>query len=341
MKVNWNGKRAIQDALKRAGVGPVKSTITSENDNLEMSRRLQSARVINPKPLDRTPPSPPKILELPTPNWFKQEKDVKISVIVPIYRSRQVLPILIDSWKFDIPHEVIFISDACPQQSHQIIIHSFEEKVPLNSVGKIIVLSHQMGFAGVCNEGVKHSKGEILVFLNADTKVTDNWLGNLIKPLENDNIGIVGNLQLKNDGTIDSAGSEWVKDSKNFEHIGRNIWKGQRLARRFTLTDAPQEMIASGEREMVTGCCIAIKRDLFNKIGGWDEGYRIGYWEDSDLCMKVKEQGKKIWFAGDSIIYHSGGHSGSGGHAFMMDNVKRFYSKWLYSDENGKEHLRF
>ncbi len=277
----------------------------------------------------------PKVAEVTTPDWFKKKDPVEVSVIVPMWNSAEVIADLVNSWDFSgISHEIIFVSDACPKNSHQAVVTSFANRQPTPPIGKIIALSNQSGFSTACNFGSELARGKYVVFLNADTSVTPGWINGLINPLKNDlKIGIVGNLQVKSDGTIDSAGSEWVWQTRCFEHIGRNIWNGKRLPHRIKVEEAPEEMLKDSERQMVTGCCVALEKTFFDAIGGFDIKYRIGYWEDADLCMKVWENGKKVYFTSNSRIYHKGSHSNSGGHPYLKDNAKLFYSKWV---NNGK-----
>ena len=63
-----------------------------------------------------------------------------------------------------------------------------------------------------------------------------------------------------------------------------------------------------------------ISKELFDKVCGFDNAYKIGYWEDSDLCMKIVMEGYKIWFCGESKIYHFGGHSGQSNHKYSSEN---------------------
>jgi len=279
--------------------------------------------------------TPPNVSEISTPPWFANNDEVEVSVIIPMWRSAEVITQLIQSWDFSNPrHEIIFVSDACPHNSHQAVITALAARQPTPSIGKLLALSQQSGFSTACNVGALHSRGKYLVFLNADTTVTQGWLDPLIEPLRQDpNIGIVGNLQVKNDDSIDSAGSQWMWQTRSFEHIGRNVWQGGRLSKRMKISQAPPSMLADGKRQMVTGCCVAIENEFFKAIGGFDIKYRIGYWEDADLCMKVWDAGKTVHFTSKSKIYHKGGHSGGSGHPFMKDNAKLFYSKWV---DNGK-----
>jgi ADP-heptose:LPS heptosyltransferase len=145
----------------------------------------------------------------------------------------------------------------------------------------------------------------------------------------------VGNLQLKDggvwNGTIDSAGSEWIWEGETFSHIGRHTYHRQNLPVPMRPENAPSEILQVAEREMVTGCCQAIPTSLFREIGGYNPNYRIGYWEDSELCMTVKELGYKIMFQPNSLIFHKLGHTGSGGHKFQSHNRDYFFNKWVNS----------
>lgn len=361
--------KSYADALKRAGLagnvminkkqigafgGVAKLPVTAKEIIEERMRLKKNQKIAPKKQISKPVPTPPKsnepdrfihkieeyskptVTEIQTPEWFKKDVKVDVSVVIPMFRSRNVIQSLISSWEFSSKFntEIIFVSDACPQQSHNVIVGCFDQITPRNKVGKILVLNKNSGFSTACNIGEEASNSEFVIFLNADTILTKNWIDNIIEPLiSKKNIGLVGNLQLNNNGEIDSAGSEWVWQTRCFEHIGRNIYNGKRLVKRMKLNEAPKDVKDSGYRQMVTGCCIAMKRDLFAEVGKFDIGYRIGYWEDADLCMKVLEKDKKIWFASDSIIYHKSGHSGSGGHPYMYDNAKLFYSKWV---ENNK-----
>ena len=82
---------------------------------------------------------------------------------------------------------------------------------------------------------------------------------------------------------------------------------------------------------MVTGCCFAMPKSLCKYIGGFNPNYKIGYWEDSEICLNVRELGYKILFQPKSIIYHKLGHTSSGGHKFFGHNKDYFINKWVKS----------
>jgi len=133
-------------------------------------------------------------------------------------------------------------------------------------------------------------------------------------------------------GTIDGAGSEWIWNSKCFVHLGRHSYERRLLTKPYSVRNAPAKMLCMGEREMVTGCCFMTRTDLFNEIGGFDQNYKVGYWEDSDICLTFRELGYKVMFQPASVIHHKLGHSGAAGHGHQDFNRNYFANKWINSN---------
>lgn len=278
--------------------------------------------------------------EYPIPSWFEFKGTPDVSVIIPLYKSKEVIVDLINSWDFSskVKTEIIFVDDNCPDNTKNLIVSLFEKFRPnlIQGVGKILYNTENKGYGGACNSGADIAKGKYIIYLNADTRLTKNWIEPILKVFENDaSVGIVGNLQLKEggswDGTIDGAGSEWIWRHNAFVHIGRHVYNKKDLEKPMTLEKAPKDILKLSEREMVTGCCLAIRSDLNKDIGGFNPNYRIGYWEDSDICLTVREKGWKIMFQPESIIYHKLGHTNSGSHKFQSFNRNFFYNKWVNS----------
>lgn len=315
-----NSRRKIVRGRKASKLKPeVKLTISTESQIL-----------------DGIIPQNVKCEIVKTPLWFESTNEpVDISIIIPLHNSQKEIQDLINSWDLSddgLTKEIIFVSDQCPQNSEDVIVQTWQRKKQelTAKVGKIIVTSANVGFAGACNAGANFANGKYLIFLNADTLVSKNW----IKPMYDlfqtqEKIGIVGNLQLKLNGDVDSAGSEWCKEKKYFEHIGSSTYKNKKLYKPFRMYNMPEDLLKPAEREMVTGCCFMIPKELFYYIGKFNQGYRIGYWEDADLNMRVKSFGYKIYFQPESKIYHIGGHSGARSHKLLGKNTDLFHNTWV------------
>lgn len=283
--------------------------------------------------------SPQTAALYPTPSWYTWDEKADISVIIPLYKSSSVLKDLIQSWdlKDNMKVEMILVDDDCPHNSKEEAVRLWTDRRSelKGKVGKILYNPVNQGFGVSCNIGAAHASGDILVFLNADTVVTSGWLRPIARMFKKDDVGIVGNMQLRHGGvwkdTIDSAGSEWDWGCKCFKHIGRDIYNGVVLNKALRLDNCPKDIFEVQEREMVTGCCLAIRKDVFQEVGGFNPNYRIGYWEDSELCLVVREKGYKVMYQPNSKIYHKGSHSQSASHKYARHNVNYFANKWLNS----------
>lgn len=284
----------------------------------------------------KSPFESPEAKIIPMPDWFHFDGSADISIIVPLYKSQDVIKEQIKSWDLNddgLVKEIIYVNDACPNKSYNSVIETWntrknEVKSP---IGRIILHSHNGGFGSACNNGAWNATGKYVLFLNADCWVTPNWIRPMYDLMESDpKIGMVGNMQLREGNKIDSAGSQWSWRTKHFEHIGRNTYNNKPLVSPILLNSAPKDLLIPSEREMVTGCCFMMPLRLFADIEGFDTtSFRVGYWEDSDLCMKVKWSGYKIYYQPDSRIYHKVGHSKSGGHPYYKDNVANFRKRWI------------
>jgi O-antigen biosynthesis protein len=292
------------------------------------SIRSQQSQQIKPN----KPFITPMVEEITTPDWFKKTDPIQVSIIIPLFRSKECIQDQIRNWplKSSLSTELIYVDDCCPEQTFSYIVNEWQKR-SISGIGKILKHDINGGFGPTCNSGANFASGNFLIFLNADTIVTPNWVEPMYERLVSDaKIGIVGNLQLNGSrANVDSAGSEWSWKRQSFLHIGRNIYLEQELVEPIKYNKIPQDLLQAGPRDMVTGACFIIRKKLFNDIGQFDTNYRIGYWEDSDLCMKVKDAGFQIWYEPKSIIYHKVGLSKGGGHPYRNHNKEFFKSKWI------------
>lgn len=142
-------------------------------------------------------------------------------------------------------------------------------------------------FSHANNQGAAIAQGEYLLFLNNDTKPLSGWLEALVQTFERDkSIALQGGKLLYPNNTIQHAGIVYgpVKpDTVLHYHIYLCIQ-----------SDAPCVNKAR-EFQMVTGAMLAIRRPVFDQLGGFDEHYVFGH-EDLDLCLAVRKLGYKVWY---------------------------------------------
>lgn len=166
-----------------------------------------------------------------------------------------------------------------------------------------------VGFGAASNQGAAAAHGDHLVFLNNDTEVRAGWLSPLVAHLER-GAGIVGSLLLYPAGTIQHAGVRLYRDSR-----GRLVAENR------------QGEYAEGTVEAVTGACLAISRDLFWKLGGFDTGYHNGY-EDVDLCLTARRAGYRVVYEPASTVTHHESAAGAARWTHVRQNVARLQERW-------------
>ncbi|MFM7582906.1 MAG: glycosyltransferase family 2 protein [Caldilinea sp.] len=130
-----------------------------------------------------------------------------------------------------------------------------------------------LGFAGGVNVGLARARGEVLVLLNQDCIVRAGWLDALLETLRaRADCGIVGAVIEDADGAIDHAGAT----------ITRPLAYGQHLR------SVPEQDLAV---DYVTGAIFAMRRALWEQLGGFDDDFYPAYYEESDYCHRARRQG--------------------------------------------------
>ena len=203
------------------------------------------------------------------------------SVIIVTYNHADFIKMCLNSLKINKSIEIIVVDNCSSDDTVKII-----KKFP--SV-KLIKNENNNGYGNGVNLGVKHSKGKYVVVLNPDVKVERNSIKELIKPLKiHENIITVPKVLLYDGSKINTCG--------NIEHFtGLTFTRG--------LGEDTTRFNKSTYVTGLSGVCFAIKRELYQKIGGFDENIFL-YMEDTELSWKINSLGFKIQYIPGSVVYH-------------------------------------
>lgn len=232
---------------------------------------------------------------------------MKTSIIIPSFNNTKLIKNCLDSLakNTDLADaEIIVVDNASDKET---IAH-------LKNYPKIITVFNKknLGFAKACNQGAEEAKGEILIFLNNDTEVKSNWLGPLLKDLAEPKVAAAAPKLLYPNGLIQFAGVTFAEDK-----IPRHIYRGRSD---FAGTNKRREFQA------LTAACLAIKKELFEEAGRFDEKYINGL-EDTDLCLKLIEKDYRLIYEPKSVvIHHESVSEGRLEHALV--NTDRFMERW-------------
>ena len=215
-------------------------------------------------------------------------KKVPFSIVVVNYNGGSKLLECVDSvFRFTSDFELILVDNASSDNSIEPIAHKFPQTV-------IVKNSENLGVAAANNVGFGIAKGRWIVMLNPDTKVTQNWLENLVNcALLSDHVGITTPKLLHMDGkTINSTGHIF-----NFRMgFARDRGSGEIDQGQY---DIPQEIASC------CFACVAIKREVVNKVGLLDEKMFM-YYEDVDYSVRARVAGWKLMYCPGSLVFHHG-----------------------------------
>ncbi len=221
--------------------------------------------------------------------------DNKASIIIPTRNKIDLLRPCIESIQERTSFhnfELIIIDNGSDEPSATAYLDSLSDEYPNVTV---IRHDHPFNYSELNNIGAKAATGQYLVFLNNDVEVIDqDWLEELLSQASRPEVGVVSPLLLYQDGTIQHAGvvlgvggvaahsfSGWDPNSAEFD--------AYRHARRVSA---------------VTGACMAMRRKVFETLGGFDEANLPVDFNDIDLCLRAGEKGLHVLFTPHVSLYH-------------------------------------
>lgn len=176
----------------------------------------------------------------------------------------------------------------------------------------LIENKENLGFAGGANVGIKKALkegAEYVMLLNQDAIIKSNAVEKLVNIMGKDKrIGICGPLILAPNKKIWSAGG--VVDKKRYS--AGHLFK--------ILNKNPYQV------DFVSGCCMMIKKEVFEKIGFFDERFFL-YYEDVDLCIRAQKAGFKVVLVPKTVVYHQVQDGGEVRQYFMARNHLLFLEK--------------
>jgi GT2 family glycosyltransferase len=177
-------------------------------------------------------------------------------------------------------YEIVLVDNNSTDNSLEFIKDNYPRTI-------IIRLEKNYGYAEPNNIGAKKANGKYLLFLNNDTKVTPNFLNELVHAIESDEkIAICQSLLLRFDGTVDSAGD--FVDKYGCAFSSKTIPK-------------KTSPIFSAR-----GACMMIKKNVFNKLEGFDEKFFASF-EDVDLGWRAWINEYKVVIVPQSVVFHHAG----------------------------------
>ena len=223
------------------------------------------------------------------------------------------------------PHEIILVDNGSTDGTPDFLRQYAEEHE--NVV--LVMNDSNRGYAAGNNQGIKVAQGDYVVLLNNDVVVTHGWLGRMIGHLEGSGeIGMVGPVTNSVSGAQLIADVPYGGDMDGMHVFAREF--GDKYAGR---TEPCMRLV---------GFCLLIRKSVLEIIGGLDEGYKTGNYEDDDLCLRSCIAGYRNVIARDVFVHHFGSmtfkenaidYSGT-----MKANRSHFLEKWKGIVDSRNDH---
>lgn len=214
------------------------------------------------------------------------------------------------------PFDVIIVNNS-PEEN----LNYLKDTYPNISV----IENENKGFSQANNLGAKNSKGEYLFFLNADTTIENDFLKKFIDEFSNKEFGAAGLKLLNNDNSLQL--SFWNENT--FLNEIQNKKAEEKFKEKDTVFIKRYEVDEIKQTDWVTGAAMIVKKNIFDKIGGFDEKFFL-YYEDADLCKRLSDAGYKIYYFPFSKIIH-----------FKGENVNKDFSGNTYFFSKQSEFLYY
>lgn len=235
-------------------------------------------------------------------------KQPELSVVIVSYNCRSKLQQCLISLQDNIgriAHEIIVIDNASSDGSPEITAEAFPDVILIRNPKNI-------GFPGANNQGIRKSRGDYVLFLNPDTIVYPNALEILMRGIKAEKkIGGVGPALHTGDNQYQiSFGGKRTFFSEMIQKYCLNPFFRLRLKN------------SNNQRETVwlSGACLLIRKETLKETGGFDEKFFL-YYEDIDMCVRIRACGWNLLFLPAARIFHYGG---------VSTEKQKLYSRFFY-----------
>jgi len=244
-----------------------------------------------------------------------QKKPV-VSIVMLTYNAldytKQCMESIKDSTSY--PHEIIFVDNASTDGTRPYL----EKLVRDNANYRLVANKTNRGFAAGNNQGMAIAKGDYLLLLNNDVLVSEGWLERLVACGQADgSIGLVGPL------------TNWIS---GWQRVLDVPYSDPAEFPAYAARIAEKQAGSYTPRRRIAGFAMLIKRSLYERIGGLDERFGSGNYEDDDYCLRAADAGYAIMVAEDVFLHHFGSKSFKDNRIDYVDAIRRnkqlFVEKW-------------
>lgn len=209
--------------------------------------------------------------------------------------------------------EVWLVNNGAPRARAKRKHYDPSTKIGVREGWRVIEPGRNTGYSEGNNLAVRHTHAEWLLLLNNDVQLRDTALVQLWR--HRHAAPVLGCLILNSDGTVNHAGTSLLPWPAHM-HRGRNPQ---------VVADSAGEPCP--EVDAVTFACVLVRRDVYDEVGGLDEGYWYCY-EDTDFCCKAREAGHDIRVCLQAVVTHDECGTRERGGSYETEGATRFAERW-------------
>ena len=251
-------------------------------------------------------------------------QEPRVTIVVPLYRRTDFLEHQLAQFALD-PElhgvDLLYLLDS-PEDAATLrpfARHLYDlYGVPF----RLATLSANGGYSTVNNLGASLARGRMLLLLNSDVLPSrPGWLSRMVDFYDaHPQIGALAPKLLYEDDSIQHAGLYFERPPGAESWSNEHFYKGLHSA--FPAANIARAVPA------VTGACLMIGAELYRELGGLRGSYVRGDYEDSDLCLRLREQGRECWYLPTVELYHLEGQS----YPSPERETASQYNQWLHTE---------
>jgi GT2 family glycosyltransferase len=245
------------------------------------------------------------------------------SIIIPLYGRIDLVEHQLAQFVHD-PEvraaELIYVLDS-PEYAEALEPQAVELFRLYGVPFRLVMLNENGGFALANNFGAQHARGRALVLMNSDVLPrSPGWLGRMLAFFDaTPDAGAVAPKLIYEDDSIQHAGMYFAK------RPGAALWTNEH---HFKGMDRSLPAANVSRRvDAVTAACVMVSADAYRRLGGLRSIFVRGDYEDSDLCLRLREEGLDTWYLADVELYHLEAQSYPG----QLRGQAVAYNCWLHT----------
>lgn len=248
---------------------------------------------------------------------YQQEGSPLVSILIPNKDQKDTLDQCLKSIEARTDYEnyeiIIIENNSTEQETFEYYKQIKNPKI------RVIEWKDEFNYSAINNFGVRHAKGEYLLFLNNDIEVINSdWLGEMLSNCQREEVGAVGAKLYYPDNTVQHAGV-----IVGIGGVAGSVFVGLKRGYTGYMHRASIQQNLSA----VTAACMMVKKSVFEEVGGFEEELKVAF-NDIDFCLKIREKGHLIVYDPYVELYHY--ESKTRGAEDTTEKIRRFQSEIEY-----------